>query len=94
MEQSLVSYHICPLGACNETWEEYWKDGLPLDRIGSSPTTPRPLTVSRVPDKENILQFLSLKVTVCSPKFSRRMQYLHYKLKSILYAQSFINEKY
>ena len=75
----LHHYHICPLGACSDTCEEYWKEGRCLDKIGSSPTTPRPLTVSRVPDKENILQFLSLSVTVCSPKFSSRIQYLHWK---------------
>ena len=63
-----------PLGACRETCELYWNAGWSLDRTGSWPTTPRPLTVSSVPDREKILQFLSRSWTVASPKFSSLMQ--------------------
>ena len=41
------------------------------------PTTPRPRTVSRVPERLNILQCLSLSWTTSLPMFSRRMQYRH-----------------
>lgn len=43
------------------------------------PTTPRPRTVSRVPDRLKILQCRSLSWTTSLPMFSRRMQYLHCK---------------
>ena len=45
-----------------------------LDRTGSCPTTPLPLTVSSVPDNENILQFLSL---------NQNKQMLHVSLKEL-----------
>ena len=51
--------HMWPEGACRLTCEEYWKAGCSLDNIGSVPTTPRPRTVSKVPDRENIRQFRS-----------------------------------
>ena len=41
------------------------------------PTTPRPRTVSRVPDREKIRQLRSLSCTVASPRFSSLMQYRH-----------------
>lgn len=68
---------MCPDGACKLTCEEYWNAGCIRDRMGSCPTTPRPLTVSKVPDSENILQLRSLNWTAISPKFSSRIQYRH-----------------
>lgn len=29
------TYHMCPLGACRETWLLYWKAGCSLDNTGS-----------------------------------------------------------
>lgn len=46
-------------------------------RVLTRPTTPRPRTVSRVPDRLKILQCLSLSWTTSLPMFSRRMQYRH-----------------
>lgn len=45
-----VTDHMWPLGACRDTCELYWKAGWSRDRMGSCPTTPRPRTVSRVPE--------------------------------------------
>ena len=97
-----------PLGACRLTWLLYWKAGCSLLSTGSCttqyspvqqwctaltwPTTPRPRTVSSVPDSENIRQFRSRNCTpqvwvvvwsdlhTCtdpSPRFSSLMQYRH-----------------
>lgn len=71
------TYHICPLGACKLTWLLYWKAGSVRVSAGSWPTTPRPLTVSKVPDNENIRQCRSLSWTASAPRFSNLMQYLH-----------------
>lgn len=70
---------MCPLGACRLTWLLYWKAGKRGLRIGSWPTTPRPRTVSKVPDKEKMRQCLSRSWTLSSPRFSSRIQYRHYK---------------
>ena len=78
------SHHMCPEGACRLTWEEYWNADCSGDKTGSCPTTPRPLTVSNVPDNENMRQFLSRSVTACSPRFSKRILYRHWKLKRFL----------
>ena len=43
------SYHMCPLGACKETWLVYWKAGCCFENTGSFPIIPLPLTVSSVP---------------------------------------------
>ena len=64
---------MCPEGACKLTWDEYWNAGCSWFKMGSCPTTPRPRTVSNVPDNENIRQFLSRSVTACSPRFSNRI---------------------
>jgi hypothetical protein len=67
--------HICPLGADNETWDEYWNAGYSFDNRGSCPTTPLPRTVSNVPDKLNIRQWRSRNVTGSSGfKFSIRIE--------------------
>lgn len=47
-------------------------------RVLTRPTTPRPRTVSRVPERLKILQCLSLSWTTSLPMFSRRMQYRHW----------------
>ncbi len=38
------TYHICPLGAANETWLLYWKAGISRDRQGSCKTQERAFT--------------------------------------------------
>lgn len=43
-------------------------------QVLTRPTTPRPRTVSRVPDRLKILQCRSLSCTTSLPMFSRRMQ--------------------
>lgn len=80
VKADIVTHHMCPLAACKLTWLEYWNAGNRWFNIGSCPTTPRPLTVSSVPDNENIRQFLARNVTGTSPKFSKRMLYRHCKL--------------
>lgn len=68
-----LTYHICPLGHLRDTWLLYWKAGCESERMGSWPITPFPLTVSSLPVRLYIFQFLSLNWT-CSPlRFSRRM---------------------
>jgi hypothetical protein len=57
-----------------------WNDNKIIQCI-TLPTIPLPRTVSNVPDRLNILQCLSLSCTVSSPRFSRRMQYLHCKMR-------------
>lgn len=32
------THHMCPLGACRETWLLYWKAGCSLDNTGSCGT--------------------------------------------------------
>lgn len=67
-----------PLGACKLTWLLYWNAGRRELSTGSWPTTPRPRTVSRVPDSEKMRQWRSRNCTLNSPKFSNRMQYRHW----------------
>lgn len=52
------------------------------------PTTPRPRTVSRVPDRLKILQCLSLSWTTSLPMFSRRIQYRHYRKNTHRHVQT------
>lgn len=72
---------MCPEGACKETWLEYWKAGKAAESKGSCPTTPRPRTVSSVPDRLNMRQWRSLSWTGRGPRFSNLMQYLHCRKK-------------
>ena len=72
---------MCPEVDCRLTCEEYWNAGCCGDKRGSWPTTPRPRTVSNVPDKLKIRQCRSRNWTANSPKFSRRMQYRHFTQK-------------
>lgn len=66
--------HMWPLVAPKLTCDEYWKAGKRGLRMGSWPTTPRPRTVSRVPEREKIRQCRSRSCTLSSPRFSNRMQ--------------------
>lgn len=79
----LITYHICPLGACKLMCDEYWNAGACEFKTGSWPTTPRPLTVSNVPDSANILQCLSRNCTLNWPKFSSRILYRHCNIRTI-----------
>ena len=72
--QIKVNYHMCPDGACKLMWLLYWKAGCWVESRGSWPTTPRPLTVSKVPDRLNIRQCRSRNWTFNSQRFSKRIQ--------------------
>lgn len=73
----LETYHIWPLGACKLMWLEYWNAGDSGLNMGSWPMTPRPRTVSNVPDSANMRQFRSRNWTAYDPKFSKRTLYRH-----------------
>ncbi len=71
------TYHMFPDGQSRDTWLEYWKQGCVVEKTGSSPTTPWPLTVSNLPDVECIRHCLFLSISLSPLRHSSRIVYLY-----------------